>query len=459
MNQSVIEIKMARKKTDIPEDPTLRNEYFNKFAASALYDADYIAIYLDAQLSAETGIPSISSLLTNPACRAQNLTIDAFVTTRPFMEETVSEATIASAKPGANLMLTNPNLFYGFWGTQYNSIMDIDPGSFYPTVLGWARNVLSKQPIPIGDAKSAKKPPAKYQIITTCVDGHGLKAVEAYEPTFKGNFTELDGSLTNWVCARPCQKTPWSFYKEFRFPVNDNLLVEDQIIRQGRDLSDPAPQSLHPVTSFKRKYGGTTNTTVERIQKPTSAHPRCLQCGCLARPQLKPANPKGSQLPTPIKTWYTTICKEIWPELDGEAMDIILRHHYTYLPANKKPPKPRGGCRRKFVIIELGCSSKSALIRAEHDRILAEGKGTVNLIRMAKSEGDLQRDTSMDEQAMEQAKAERVEINFEALYYPIVAPIITDGIATLQEFIDTRDSWIQEWDDPKRRALRYSKKK
>lgn len=77
---------------------------------------------------------------------------------------------------------------------------------------------------------------------------------------------------------------------------------------------------------------------------------------------------------------------------------------------------------------------------------------------MGKNEGDLQRDTSMDEQAIEQAKAERVEINFEALYYPIVAPTITDGIATLQEFIDTRDSWIQEWDDPKRRALRYSKR-
>lgn len=101
---------MARKKTDIPEDPTLRNEYFNKFAASALHDADYIAVYIDAQLSGETGIPSVASLLATPACREHNLTIDAFTSTRPFMPETISTAQQAAAKPGTNLLLTNPNL-------------------------------------------------------------------------------------------------------------------------------------------------------------------------------------------------------------------------------------------------------------------------------------------------------------------------------------------------------------
>ncbi|TNJ26378.1 hypothetical protein GMRT_13410 [Giardia muris] len=452
---------MARKKTDIPEDPTLRNEYFNKFAASALHDADYIAVYIDAQLSGETGIPSVASLLATPACREHNLTIDAFTSTRPFMPETISTAQQAAAKPGTNLLLTNPNLYFGFWGTQYNATMDIDPGNFYETVFRWVRAVVDKKQIKV-DTRSAKKPPPRFQILTTCTDGHGLKAVEKLEPAFKTNFVELDGSVTNWVCARPCQRQPWSFISSFRFAVDDALCVQDQPVRQGRDLTDPTPQGLHPILNFKRKYGDGMaggGKGFERIQAPTSEHPRCVQCGCLARPQLKPTNPNGSPVPMPIKTWYATICKEIWPELEGEAMETVLRHHYTYWPPNKKPQKPRGGCRQKLVIIELGCSSKSALVRAEHDRVLCDGKGTVNLIRIAKNEGDLARDTSGDEQALEQAKAERVEINFENLYYPIVAPSIMEGISTLQDYLTTREEWIQEWDDPKRRALKYSKKK
>lgn len=451
---------MSRKKTDIPEDPALRNEYFNKFAASVLFDADYILIYIDSQLSAETGMPSVASLLAHPECKRNNFTLENFTVVRAMQEEAIPPMAKLMANPKSNVLSVQPELYYGFWGTQFNAVLDIPPGSFYDPVLGWAETVFARPALPQAKESSKKPPPARLSIITTCTDGHCLRKIQDVDEKLTGKLLELDGCVTNWVCARPCCKTAWPMNPSFRFPVSGALQVAKQVTRMGTALDDPTPRLTDPLLALKSSaLLSDPKRARAAIINPTSTHPTCPLCNSAARPQIKPVNPKGTQLPTPLKTWYTAVIKEIWPELEGEAMAQVLARHYNYIDRNKKPPKPKGGCRQRFVILELGTSAKSETIRKEHEKFLLAGRGTVSLIRVSKDESALVRDTSGDEKALEQMKADGVEVSLEALYYPILAKSISDAIFTLNEFVETRYDWISEWDDLKARQLRYGKKK
>jgi len=519
---------MSRKKSEVPTDPELRNEYFTYFAASSIFDADFLLIYLDEQISAESDIPTLNSLLQHKECQSRKLKLQNFTSVKPFAPEAMGAQARVLAGPTSNMLVADPELYYGFWGTQYNSVMDVPPNPSYATLVSWLVRVAGRDPLPPDkEGKPHKPPPHRIMFMTSATDGHCLQQILEQGqnvPALRRQNIELQGNITSWMCTRLCTKLPWNWIGTFRFPVDDNMRVQKQMSRVGVPLDSAAPSVEYSLKKLAALYGPTVlaaqkrqeaekeeaaeavrqrraaaakeladkaagklepkkeNTdragyagrsearekpTVPRVTQapaqtvfvPTSTHVTCPRCGAPARPWIKPPGSKGCIVPQTVKTWTAQVVKECVEDCDENAAKFLLERHYNYLEPGKKPPRPRGGVRQKFVIVEIGSGGKADSVRAESERLMLNSRGTVGLVRIVRNEAGLARDTSNDDKAIEQAKAEGVDFNPEAAYYPIICSTLTEGITSLNDALEARLDWIADWDDPKKRQDRYKPKK
>lgn len=513
---------MSRKKSEVPDDPELRNEYFTYFAASSLFDADFLLIYLDEQISAESGIPTLNQLLQHQECQEKKLKLQNFTSVKPIAVEALGEQARVLGGPNANMLIKDPELYYGFWGMQYNSVMDISPNPAYATLISWLLRVAGRDPLPPDkEGKPHKPPPHRIMFLTSATDSHCLSEIldrAQRAPALRKQNLELQGSITSWMCTRLCTKLQWHWIPSFRFPVDDFMRVRRQMSRVGVPLDSAAPSNEYGLKNLATLYGptvlaaqkhaeATRAAAAEELRKrraeaakaiadkaagkeepkkeggsrseapekpaaprapqvqpqtsfvPTCTHVTCPRCGAPARPWIKPVGAKGCAVPQSVKTWTSQVVKECVEDCDENAAKFLLERHYNYLEPGKKPPRPRGGVRQKFVIVEIGSGGKSDTVRAESERLMLNSRGTVGLVRLVKNEAGLARDTSNDLKAIEQAKAEGVDFNPEAAYYPILCSTLTEGIGSLNDALDARLDWIADWDDPKKRQDRYKPKK
>lgn len=100
----------------------LRNEFCLKQAAILLNDAHTLIIYIDESLLNELGITSPRELAETPLIVDKRLKYRHFTQTSPCYQEAKQQ--FPTIQKETNVLQILPELYYGFWGSVYNSSLD-----------------------------------------------------------------------------------------------------------------------------------------------------------------------------------------------------------------------------------------------------------------------------------------------------------------------------------------------
>jgi NAD-dependent SIR2 family protein deacetylase len=180
----------------------------------------------------------------------------------------------------------DPALAWGFYGHRFELYRQTPPHEGFAILRQWA---------------AAK--PNGYSVFTSNIDGHFQKAGFAEE-----RMVECHGSLQHFQCVKPCCAVTW-----------------------------PAPADIH----FKIDPA---------IMRAAGAHPCCVRCGGLARPNVLMF---GDDTWSPSRTRAQQVRFQAWL---------------------------RSLARGKFVVMELGAGTAVPIVRLTSEQLAATGR--VPLIRI-----------------------------------------------------------------------------
>ncbi|KAL0209059.1 hypothetical protein P9112_011646 [Eukaryota sp. TZLM1-RC] len=270
-------------------------------AAHFIKSSDVLIILAGAGFSADSGLPTYQEIAKVPAYKRLNLSYDNLCTPR--------------------LLTRDPDLFYGFWGSCYNSYKDANPHSGYDILRNWTKN-------------------KQHFVVTSNVDELFLKAGFEHH-----TLCQIHGSCFEFQCTLPCNQSTFRLSKDYRFHIDSttqrivrpsttaSLLINGKSRHISRhstpsnsldtasfDTSAPGPPSLPNSRSVLKSAGqhnfrhcsriphlffpsfSVTNThnrhitpvsshhvsmSVTRSSSPPKSHlPQCPVCFTTARPNV-----------------------------------------------------------------------------------------------------------------------------------------------------------------------------
>eukprot|EP01130_Rhizamoeba_saxonica_P007172 TRINITY_DN2892_c0_g1_i3.p1 TRINITY_DN2892_c0_g1~~TRINITY_DN2892_c0_g1_i3.p1 ORF type:complete len:364 (+),score=71.12 TRINITY_DN2892_c0_g1_i3:79-1170(+) len=314
------------------EDQTqlLNESYYDNClkAAEAIHQADYFLFTCGAGFSADSGLPTYQDIANVKAYNDQDLEYHHLC--------------------APTVLLEDPDLFYGFWGDSLNAYRTAQPHEGYQILTKWKNeqflkdlefeqcwglydhfisstesNLVEDQDISY-DPNSA---PGKFFVVSSNVDAHFHTA------GFNRNeVEEIHGNIEMWHCSRPCGNKLWRVPAEFRFEVNkDTMLAEADDSSVG--------------DNFAENNGFINN------------HPRCIECGCLARPSI-------------LMFYDTSYIEYTIPDKYRKAWKETVKH----LIMNDQS--------KKLVIMEIGAGDLITTIRGKSERWFNSFGNQCTLIRI-----------------------------------------------------------------------------
>jgi len=143
------------------------------------------------------------------------------------------------------LLDSNPELFFGFWGQCFNDYRTKKPHAGYEIIKSW-KEILYK--------KYNEKLPKPFFIYTSNVDTHFHNAGFA-----ENEIYEIHGNIEHWQCGTPCEQETYGAPKDFSFSV-------DQTTMLSKDDGKIPEQKSSGILWCN--------------------HPRCLNCFFYARPRI-----------------------------------------------------------------------------------------------------------------------------------------------------------------------------
>ena len=194
-------------------------------AAAAVLEADYILVCAGAGFSADSGLPVYKDVADLEPYRARNLTYADLCT------------------PG--WCQRDPETFFGFWGSCFNSYFDTEPHEGYNIINRWRDSVVGHQLLRratsartaresrterAGDATNGlvrpeatdlPAPASPGFVFTSNVDCFFRRAGWA-----ESQILEIHGNVQRWQCSLPCapsrfsQSPVWELESSHRFEVD-----------------------------------------------------------------------------------------------------------------------------------------------------------------------------------------------------------------------------------------------
>lgn len=293
-----------------------RNELIQR-AADAIAAADVLLVCTGAGFSADSGLAVYKDVANVPAYHEKQCTYHDL------------------CDPG-NLFETEPELWYGFWGSCFNDYRDTEPHAGYKLIASWRDRFVRKK---------------KFFSLTSNVDAHWLTSGACSV----NELHECHGNLERWQCADAAcareQRAHWPAPSSFRFAVDEcSRLAADGSPAALPDDVDKRPSEADGAGSFKTNW------------------PRCGTCGGLARPNVLMFNDRAWVANTESKDRF-----DKWRE---EVIEL----------AKKSPSGGREDQERLAVtILEIGAGDNVTTIRQKSEsfaRDVADAGGAATLLRV-----------------------------------------------------------------------------
>lgn len=201
-------------------------------------------------------------LLTSGAGMGADAGLSTFATMVPLLlpgGESVSYTELCQPK----WLKQDPEVFYGFFGSNFNLYRGTPPHEGYEIVRRWSQELFPHPEKGTKGSTGGKAgTPTKCFVVTSNVDGHWRRA----------GFThvrELHGSYNQWQCSTPCKQVTWKVPSDFVFEVDKECVQARDRAGMGRKLI-----SKYIKWEYQKHNGFISN------------HPRCPHCGALARPSI-----------------------------------------------------------------------------------------------------------------------------------------------------------------------------
>eukprot|EP01127_Copromyxa_protea_P001710 TRINITY_DN1163_c0_g2_i1.p1 TRINITY_DN1163_c0_g2~~TRINITY_DN1163_c0_g2_i1.p1 ORF type:complete len:354 (-),score=70.11 TRINITY_DN1163_c0_g2_i1:51-1112(-) len=239
---------------------------------------------------------------------------------------------------------TEPEVFYGFWGSCFNDYRRVAPHEGYTIVKKWRDRFFADPKFQLQNAEKIEETiqkneasqstlftkkeitdlPGPFFVYTSNVDAHFLTA------NFKRpEVYEIHGNVETWHCMKKCQEIIWPAPSDFKFEIDKEM----NAVKPGPDAS-PLEN-----TGFGSNF------------------PVCPHCGGLARPGVVMFSDSMFLLdPVPEKIYVDWI---------ATVEDLI-----------KEYPE------KKLVIVEIGCGDRVPSVRYEVEEVHEGLDDNVTTIRI-----------------------------------------------------------------------------
>lgn len=171
---------------------------------------------------------SPTQLLGQSPYRESGFVLQNFTSTGQYRPENEPELKLDSTvSKKASVLTLNKPMFYGFWGSIFNTVLDNEPAETYDLIQEWidhaAMNLQAVIDKFVPDDLNPKPPKTgvKAFVTTTLTDSQAKLLLKNCE------VAELQGSIRRFVCARGCSNAKQSVSEKYRFPVGKDGLVDE----------------------------------------------------------------------------------------------------------------------------------------------------------------------------------------------------------------------------------------
>lgn len=211
--------------------------------AEALASSSYLLLTSGAGMGADAGLSTFASMVP--------LVLEG--------GESVSYTELCQPK----WLKQDPEVFYGFFGSNFNLYRGTPLHEGYEIVRRWSSELFPDPGTRTkgGTGGEAETPP-KCFVVTSNVDGH-------YRRAGFSHVRELHGSYDKWQCSTPCKQATWKVPLDFVFEVDKECVRARDRAGMGRKLF---------TKYIKREY--------QKHNGFVSNHPRCPHCGAPSRPSI-----------------------------------------------------------------------------------------------------------------------------------------------------------------------------
>lgn len=246
--------RIDSKEEEIESTSRSRLDRVTKIAAKAIERCTHILVTAGAGFSADSGLPVYKDIARVEA----------------YEKMDVDYADLCETK----WMKEDPDVFYGFWGSCFNSYRKTEPHRGYDVLKRW-RNLKGSDSV---------------FVYTSNVDRHFLRV------GFPQNYVyEIHGNVEEWQCSRVCQGNKiWRLSEDVRFEIDTSTMrlkrvfPDETILRCEHCGENTRPSVLmfRDDLWIKRPKREQTyvdwETEVERqlLRKMTSARLVVLEIGC-----------------------------------------------------------------------------------------------------------------------------------------------------------------------------------
>eukprot|EP00741_Cyanophora_paradoxa_P022925 tig00021525_g22145.t1 len=311
-------------------------------AAAAILGADFLLVSAGAGFSADCGLAVYKDIADVPPYRRMGLTYADLCDPKWIQDD--------------------PEIFYGFWGSCFNSYLDSKPHEGYAILARWKAALFDgSYSRPRRDSRRARAGSAARRPPSAPAGGSATAAAAASAPgegaegrrgaargtrsdgtsdaffVYTSNVDsmfprsgflqgrevhEIHGSVMEWQCARPCRPdVAWRISPAFRFEVDAGT------------MRAPAAKKGPPGEPYADYAGGREN------------HVRCKFCGGAARPNVLMFEDGA------------------WVERDDGP---YRRWERRVRRALREDPG------RRLVVLEAGCGLRVPTVRRNSERLLRE---------------------------------------------------------------------------------------
>ncbi|KAG8469173.1 hypothetical protein KFE25_007691 [Diacronema lutheri] len=343
-------------------------------AADALVRCDFLLIAAGAGFSADSGLAVYKDIASVPAYRAARL----------------SYADLCNPL----WLAKDPELFFGFWGSCFNTYMQTPPHAGYALLARWRDAVIGQRarvdgaradvrPSSGAPARRAAPPSSASRRRQSCAaQGGGAPPTPAPPSAGAGSpklgqggrvfvftsnvdtaFTraglgggralyEIHGNIRTWQCSAPCARSlaaegdgTWQLPETHRFAVDLASMRAPTLAPAASPAVSATAERAIGEPAAPYGAGADAPRPAERADEQVRArnHPLCAHCGRLARPA--------------ILMFEDGSCVETDPDA-YEAWEARVRASLRRDPS------------KRLVILEGGCGLRVPTVRRNSERLL-----------------------------------------------------------------------------------------